>query len=55
TKSLELVHSDLHGLLPVSTAEGYYYWMTFINNCTSLRVIMHLKKKAYAFNAFRTF
>ena len=29
-KPLELVHSDLHGPLPVATREGYSYWITFL-------------------------
>jgi len=33
---LELIHTDLHGPLPVTTAEGYCYWMTFIDACTKL-------------------
>ncbi|XP_006461512.1 hypothetical protein AGABI2DRAFT_45187, partial [Agaricus bisporus var. bisporus H97] len=31
---LELVHSDLHGPLPVSTHSGYKYWITFIDDST---------------------
>src|SRR6266581_150170 len=31
TKPLELVHSDLHGPLPVATREGYRYWITFLD------------------------
>ena len=27
---LELIHSDLHGPLPVRTREGYQYWITFM-------------------------
>src|SRR5467141_1473569 len=35
TKPLELVHSDLHGPLPVATREGYRYWITFLDDATS--------------------
>jgi len=34
TKPLELVHSDLHGPLPVATCEGYHYWITFLDDVT---------------------
>ena len=37
SQPLELVHSDLHGPLPVQTREGYRYWITFIDDCTSFR------------------
>ena len=52
---LELVHSDLHGPLPVATAEGYRYWMTFIDDCTKLQAVMYLRRKSDAFEAFKTF
>ena len=52
---LELIHSDLHGPLPVQTCEGYRYWITFIDDCTSFRAAMLLRKKSDAFHAFRTF
>jgi len=52
---LELIHTDLHGHLPVTTAEGYRYWVTFIDACTKLRAVMFLKKKSNTFDAFRTF
>ena len=34
---LELIHSDLHGPLPVQTCEGFRYWILFIDDCTSFR------------------
>ena len=55
SQPLELVHSDLHGPLPVQTREGYHYWITFIDDCTSFRAAMLLRKKSDAFDAFRTF
>jgi transposase InsO family protein len=55
TKPLELIHSDLHGPLPVATAEGYRYWITFIDDYSKLRAVMFLKRKSDAFEAFRTF
>jgi len=53
TQPLELVHSDLHGPLPVATREGYRYWMTLIDDATSHRAAMQLKRKSDAFNAFK--
>ncbi len=49
---LELVHCDLHGPLPVATAEGYRYWMTFIDDCTKLQAVMYLRRKSDAFEAY---
>src|SRR5258705_4450584 len=55
TQPLELVHSDLHGPLPVRTREGYRYWMTFIDDATSHCAAMQLKRKSDAFEAFKTY
>src|SRR5258705_1646660 len=55
TQPLELVHSDLHGPLPVRTREGYRYWMTFIDDATSHHAVMQLKRKSDAFEAFKTY
>jgi len=52
---LELIHTNLHGPLPVTTAEGYRYWVTFIDACTKVQAVMFLKKKSDTFDAFRTF
>ena len=50
-----MIHSDLHGPLPVATPEGYHYWITFIDDCTSLWAVMRLKQKSDSFDAFKTF
>lgn len=55
TQPLELVHSDLHGPLPVATREGYRYWITFIDDCILHRAAMQLKRKSDAFQAFKTY
>jgi len=55
TKPLELVHSDLHGPLPVPTRDGYCYWITFIDDATSYCGAMKLKRKSDAFDAFKMF
>ena len=55
TKPLELVHSDLHGPLPVATREGYRYWITFVDDATSYRAAMGWKRKSQALVAFKLF
>jgi len=55
TKPLELVHSDLHGPLPVATREGYRYWITFLDDATSYQAAMRLKRKSQALEAFKLF
>ena len=55
TQPLELIHSDLHGPLPVPTREGYRYWITFIDDATSYHAAMKLKRKSDAFDAFKMF
>ena len=55
SKPLELIHSDIHGPLPVCAIGGYGYWITFIDDCMSFKAAMALKRKCDAFNAFKTF
>ncbi|EKM50396.1 uncharacterized protein PHACADRAFT_79403, partial [Phanerochaete carnosa HHB-10118-sp] len=31
SKPLKLVHSNVHGLLPICTQSDYHYWITFID------------------------
>ena len=45
---LELVHSDLHGPLPVKTKEGYRYWIVFIDDYSRFWVVTMLKNKSDA-------
>jgi len=52
---LALVHSDLHGPLPVATYQGYKYWITCIDNSTHFRSIHLLKFKSQAFEAFKDY
>jgi transposase InsO family protein len=54
THPLELVHSDLCGPLPQSH-NGFKYWITFIDDCTGLRVAFTLKHKSESFEAFKTY
>jgi transposase InsO family protein len=54
TRLLECIHSNLHKV-PVPTASGYRYWITFINNWSRYGWIWLLKKKSDAFEAFKAF
>ena len=55
SQPLELIHSDLHGPLPVHSKEGYQYWVTFIDDCSRFFVVAPLKKKSDTFAAFQCF
>jgi hypothetical protein len=52
---LELVHTDLHGPLPVATHSGYKYWITFIDDAMRFRALYLLKAKSEAFEAFKVY
>ena len=52
-KPLQLVHSDVHGPLPVRTHPGYRYWITFIDDSSRLRAVILLKAKSDVFAAFK--
>jgi hypothetical protein len=52
---LELVHTDLHGPLPVATHSGYKYWITFIDDATRFWAVYLLKAKSKAFEAFKVY
>jgi len=54
-KPLGLVHSDLHGPLPVQSRRGHCYWMTFIDDESRYSVAIPLKKKSEAFDAFKRY
>ena len=49
---LDLIHSDVHGPLPVASNQGYKYWITFIDDSTRFRAVYPLKAKSEAFEAF---
>src|SRR5215510_3977976 len=55
TELLFLIHSDLHGPLPVRTPEGYRYWVTFIDDATRLWALYLLREKSDTFHAFKSF
>ena len=55
TKPLELVHTDVHGPMPIQTREGYKYWICFVDDATRLVAITPLKRKSDAFEAFKVY
>jgi hypothetical protein len=54
TAILERIHSDLHKL-PVLTASGYRYWVTFIDDYSRYSWVYLLRKKSETFDAFVQF
>ena len=52
---LGLVHSDLHGPLPVQTHSGYKYWITFIDDRSRFKAAIPLRAKSEAFLAFKQY
>ena len=55
TKVLQLVHSDVHGPLKVQTAQGYRYWITFIDDKSRFASVWLLRTKDAAITAFKEF
>lgn len=55
TVPLALVHSDVHGPLPVRSRHHYRYWITFIDDASRFWAVLPLKDKAGAFAAFKQF
>ena len=53
SKPLELVHSDVHGPLPVRTPSGMHYWVTFIDDNSRYRCVILMKTKDETFEAFK--
>ena len=54
-RKLELVHSDLCGPMPIASANGNKYMMTFIDDYTRMCWIYLLKNKSDAFQTFKNF
>ena len=52
---LELIHSDVHGPLPVRTHSGYRYWVSFIDDFTRFRAVFPIRAKSDTFEAFKAF
>jgi len=52
---LQLVHSDISGMMPVNSLGGYLYYLTFTDNYSRKTWIYFLKKKDEVFTWFRHF
>ncbi|KAL5521963.1 hypothetical protein ACEPAF_1819 [Sanghuangporus sanghuang] len=52
---LQLVHSDVHGPLPIQSRHGFKYWIIFIDDYSRYWAVLPLKKKSDAFAAFKQF
>ena len=55
TKPLELIHSDVHGPLPIQSRHHYRYFITFIDDYSRFWFVAPLKDKAGAFTQFKRF
>jgi len=55
SKPLELIHTDLHGPMPVQTHSGYRYWALFIDDCKCFRSAHPLHNKDDVLEAFKQF
>lgn len=52
---LDLVVSDVHGPLPVATAQGYRYWILFLDVATRFYCVYYTKYKSDTFTCFKEF
>jgi hypothetical protein len=52
---LELIHSDLCGLMPSSSISGYVYYVSFIDDYSRKTWIYFLKSKDEVVNKFKEF
>ena len=52
---LDLIHSDVHGPLPVRTPSGMRYWVSFIDDCKRYRFVVLMRTKDETFAAFKSF
>ena len=52
---LELIHSDLCGPMPILSANGNKYLMTFIDDYSRMCWVYLLKKNFESFQTFRNF
>jgi len=55
SRPLQLVHSDVHGPVKVTTHQGYRYWVSFIDDFSRFKAIYLLKRKSETFIAFKQF
>jgi hypothetical protein len=54
-RELEMIHFDLCGPMPVPSANGNKYIMSFIGNYTRMYWVYLLKNKSQAFETFKNF
>lgn len=52
---LQLIHSDIFGMILVNSLGGYSYYLTFIDDYSSKTWIYFLKRKDEVFSWFRHF
>ena len=55
SRPLELVHSDVHGPLPVATRQGWRYWVSFICDSSRYWAVIPLSHKSGVFDTFKRF
>jgi len=55
SRPLQLIHSDVHGPVKVSTHQGYCYWVSFIDDFSCFKAVYLLKQKSETFAAFKQF
>ena len=53
--TLELIHSDVCGLMPSISLSGYEYYVTFIDDYSRKTWIYFLKNKSEMFGKFKEF
>ena len=52
---LELIHSDVFGLVPIPSLGGYLYYVSFINDFSRNTWLYFLKKKSEVFSKFKEY
>ena len=52
---LELVHSDICGLMSTQAKGGYEYFITFTDDCSRYGYVYLMKQKSKAFEKFKEF
>ena len=50
-----MVHTDVHGPLPVRTHSGFCYWVTFIDDYTRFHAVFPMKAKSDTFEVFKAY
>lgn len=55
TSMLQIVHSNVWGLAPISSSFGYNYYVVFIDNFTRFTWFFLLKQKSELFAVFKHF